>query len=380
MIRFVRSLLLAVGLLLALAAHSQEAPRISNVFTDADVQSVLTEVATAASATILADTSVKGMTITLELKEDTVESALEKVCLLAGLSWKKKESSYLVSTAAPDAPLYSEFAVTRLYRPRTQPAESLYGLLAKSFQAYAAMDREANLLTITAPEKLMKLIWAALQEADRPGRQFVLEALITEMSSEVVRESGFSWSWRYFAQGAGLGIVAAATQMEDVLKVKQLLTEKKASLRANPRVLATEGREAMLTVGTETYVKLATDELPGIRGTQYQKINTGISLKFIGFLEEDGTLNLHLQPEVSDAITTNDGNPSTTVRRMSTHLRVRPGETVAIGGLIQSSEVRRDSKTPVLGDLPLVGALFRGSKRERSETEVVMLITPKLTG
>lgn len=376
--KLLHCLLLAAGLALALTARAADPPKVSNVFADSDIQSVLGEIASATGSSILADSSVKGIAISLELKDDTVEGALEKIALITGLYWKRRDNSYLVSAATPEAPLFAEFAQTRLYRPRTLPAESLFSLLTRSFQTFAQMDKEANLITITAPSRQLKLIWDALTEADRPGRQFVVEALVTEMSTELMRESGFSWSWRYFAQGDGLGLAASAAKVEDIVRMKQMITEKKASLRASPRVLATEGKEAMLTVGTETYVKLASEDYGGMRGSQYQRINTGISLKFIGFLEEDGAMNLHLMPEVSDAISSHDGNPATTVRRMNTYLRVRPGETVALGGLIQASEVRRDSRTPILGSLPLIGPLFRSTKREKKETEVVILITPRL--
>jgi len=376
MIHRARVLLLAIFTMLTVWAQAQTGP-VTNVFTDQDIRTVLSEIATLGGVTILPDTSVKAGEVSIEFKGDTVESALEKLSIIGGLMWKKKGDMYLVSTGAPDAPMFNEFAKTKVYIPRTQPAESLYALLARSYTAYAQLDKSANMISITAPEKQLQAIWESLEAADGIRKQFVVEALVTEVSEVQGKETGFSWSWRKFAQGDDLGMTYAKATNADIVSLKAMISNNKATLRANPSILAVEGREASLTIGSETYFSIVTGNANNTF-TQLQRVNTGITLKLTGFVEPNGALNLHLQPEVSDAAAPVGGNPSTTVRRVDTYLRVEPGQTIAIGGLIRDTETNEAEKVPVLGDLPLVGSIFRNSRKSKKRTEIIILITPRL--
>jgi hypothetical protein len=376
MIYRARVLLLAIFTMLTVWAQAQTGP-VTNVFTDQDIRTVLSEVATLGGVTILPDTSVKAGEVSIEFKGDTVESALDKLSIIGGLMWKKKGDMYLVSTGAPDSPMFNEFAKTKVYIPRTQPAESLYALLARSYIAYAQLDKSANMISITAPEKQLNAIWASLEAADGIRKQFVVEALVTEVSEVQGKETGFSWSWRKFAQGDDLGMSYAKATSADIVYLKAMISNNTATLRANPSILAVEGREASLTIGSETYFSIVTGNANNTF-TQLQRVNTGITLKLTGFVEPGGALNLHLQPEVSDAAAPVGGNPSMTVRRVDTYLRVEPGQTIAIGGLIRDTETNESEKVPVLGDIPVVGSLFRNSRKSKKRTEIIILITPRL--
>ncbi len=353
------------------------AGKVTNVFTDQDVKSILSEIANVTGVSILSDSSVKSNEISIEFKDDSVEVALEKLSYVAGLLWKKKGDLYLVSTPSPDAPMFNEFAKTRIYVPRTQPAESLYGLLARSYSPFANLDKSANLISITAPDKIMSTIWAALEAADGRRRQFVVEALVTEIKEEQGKETGFSWNWKHFGVGADMGISYATATADDIVNIKALISDNKATLRANPSILAAEGREASITIGSETYFSIVTGSTTNTN-IQLQRINTGITLRLTGFVEDSGALNLHLQPEVSDAAAPVGGNPATTVRRADTYVRVEPGQTIVLGGLIRDIESKVTTKIPLLGDIPLVGTVFRSSRQVKQRTEVVIMITPRL--
>ena len=358
-------------------ATAQTAGKVTNVFTDQDIRAILSEISNATGFSILADSSIKASEITIEFKDDTVDAALDKLSYVAGLIWKKKGDVYLVSTGSPDAPLFNEFAKTKIYVPHTQPAESLYGLLARSYLPFAQLDKSANLISITAPDKMLATIWAALEAADSRRRQFVVEALVTEIKEEQGKETGFSWNWKHFGMGSDLGISYATATADDIVNIKAMISDNKATLRANPSILAAEGREASITIGSETYFSIVTGTTSNTN-IQLQRINTGITLKLTGFVEDNGALNLHLQPEVSDAAAPVGGNPATTVRRADTYIRVEPGQTIVLGGLIRDIESNVTNKVPFLGDLPLVGTVFRNSRKVKQRTEVVIMITPRL--
>ena len=357
-----------------------KAPRIkliSNVFTDTDIKAVIQEMCNSSGATIVADTSVKGMEINIEFKKDTVDSALDKLSYAGNLLWKKKGDIYIVSTSTPDAPLFSEFAETKVYNPHTQPAENLFGLLTRSFTTYAQLDKAANLISVTAPPKQMEMIMKALVAADQPKKQFAVEAMVTEMNTQAIKNAGFSWNWRYFAEGTDLSFTYASATASDLVSIKAMISNNKAELRANPKVIASEGHEATINVGNETYFPLVTGT-GQTQSIQYQKIVTGITLKFTGYIETDGMVNLHIQPEVSDAVQLVNGVPQTTVRKADTYLRVRFGDTIALGGMMVTNTTNNVNKVPILGDIPIVGQAFRSQSKEKDTREVVILITPRM--
>lgn len=360
----------------------QEQPKqqlVSNVFSGTDIREALSEVAAAVGATIIPDESIKSVAVYMEFKNESVESVLDKLALLAGAYWKKTgPNTYLMSQATPEASLFREFAVTKNYIPQNQSSTTIQSLLPANYKTFVQSDAKTNLMAITAPSALMPRILSDIQRLDAPSRQFVVEALVTQINNGNDKDFGFSWSWKNFAAGTDLGLSYAKAGFADIAKLKALITERKATLRANPRVTAFEGRESTLSVGQDTYYSILTGNVQ-FPTAQIQLIHTGVILKFTGFIAEDNTFTLNLEPEVSDAVVSVNGNPTTNVRRVSTTVRIKPGETIAIGGLVQETTSRRVQKVPILGSLPIVGELFTNRQNSSDKSEVIILITPRLS-
>ena len=107
-------------------------------------------------------------------------------------------------------------------------------------------------------------------------------------------------------------------------------------------------------------------------------------LNFTPTVLDDGKIAMKVNPEVSDldfanAITINSFViPALTTRRMSTHLEVKDGQTFAMAGLLKDEDRNIISKVPLVGDLPILGNLFRSSQWQNGETELVVLVTPHI--
>lgn len=112
----------------------------------------------------------------------------------------------------------------------------------------------------------------------------------------------------------------------------------------------------------------------------------GVNLSFVPTVMSDGRINVHVRPEVSQL--TNQGAvqlsasnnsisvPALTVRRADTTVEVGSGESFAIAGLLQETVVHGTSAIPLLGELPILGALFRSDSFQRNESELVIIVTP----
>jgi pilus assembly protein CpaC len=149
---------------------------------------------------------------------------------------------------------------------------------------------------------------------------------------------------------------------------------------AEPNITAMTGQTASFLAGGEVAVPVPVNrEVVGIEYKPY-----GVSLLFSPTLLPNGRIALQVRPEVSSLMstTTLDVNgyqvPSFRVRRADTRVEVGSGQTFAIAGLFQRESSQDVEKVPMLGDMPILGNLFRSKRFQRNETELVILITPYL--
>jgi pilus assembly protein CpaC len=154
---------------------------------------------------------------------------------------------------------------------------------------------------------------------------------------------------------------------------------------ARPNLIAASGASASFLVGGEFPVPVPSGG--GVGGGTTVTIMFkpfGVRLDFTPTLNDFGSINLKLSPEVSDldfanAVTISGFQiPALRTRRASTVVDLKPGQSLVIGGLISSEDRKILSKFPILGDIPLLGALFRSTNFVRNETDLVILVTPEI--
>ncbi|MHA6721072.1 type II and III secretion system protein family protein [Sphingomonas sp. RS6] len=149
---------------------------------------------------------------------------------------------------------------------------------------------------------------------------------------------------------------------------------------ATPSLTALSGETANFLAGGEIPIPIA--QALGTTSIEYKQY--GVSLAFTPTVLADGRISLHVRPEVSQlsssgAVTFNGTTiPGITTRRSETTVELGSGESMVIGGLLQNSHNNSITKTPGLGDVPILGALFRSNGFQRNETELVIVITPYL--
>lgn len=176
------------------------------------------------------------------------------------------------------------------------------------------------------------------------------------------------------AAGAGSGNVNI-DGMLDALQANGVL-----QILAEPNITAMTGQTASFLAGGEVAIPVPVNR--DLVGIEYKSF--GVSLLFNPTLLPNGRIALQVRPEVSSVVsggTVDFGNfhvPSFSVRRADTRVEVGSGQTFAIAGLFQRESSQDIEKLPLLGDLPILGNLFRSKRFQRNETELVILITPYL--
>lgn len=149
---------------------------------------------------------------------------------------------------------------------------------------------------------------------------------------------------------------------------------------ANPNLTALSGETGTFLAGGEIPIPLA--QALGTISVEFKQY--GVSLSYTPTVLSDGRISLRVRPEVSEldygnAITLSGTRvPGLTTRRAETTLELGSGQSMMIGGLIQNRHGNTVDKTPFLGDIPILGALFRSQGFQRNETELVIVITPYL--
>jgi pilus assembly protein CpaC len=166
--------------------------------------------------------------------------------------------------------------------------------------------------------------------------------------------------------------------------VKALQTENIAEILAEPTLVATNGKEAYFLVGGEIPIPvLQGGANSGAVTIQYREF--GIKLIFTPLITENHTMKLHLKQEVSqldfsNAVTISGFTiPALSTRRAETDVEMGEGQSFVIAGLVDNQETDTFSKIPILGSLPIFGALFKSRDEKKSRTDLVVIVTPEIT-
>jgi len=164
------------------------------------------------------------------------------------------------------------------------------------------------------------------------------------------------------------------------LLVDALAAEGLITVMAEPSLTAVSGETARFLAGGEFPIPLAGSD--GDLTVQFKEF--GVSLAFTPTLIGEGRINLRVRPEVSQlsssgAVRVNDLDiPALTTRRAETTVELGSGQSFAIAGLLQNNGNQTIRKFPLLGDIPVLGGLFRSSRFQRNESELVIIVTPYL--
>ena len=194
---------------------------------------------------------------------------------------------------------------------------------------------------------------------------------------------GTAFNLNNLGQGAGRTNIALLGRLFgiDVASALDLAeTEGMVSTLANPNLTALSGETASFLAGGEIPIPLA--QGLGQIGVEYKQY--GVSLAFTPTVLGDGRISIRVRPEVSELTTQGSVTiagfqiPALTTRRAETTVELGSGQSFMIGGLLQNKHFTQLDKAPGLGDVPILGALFRSSRFRRSETELMIIITPYL--
>jgi type II secretory pathway component GspD/PulD (secretin) len=319
---------------------------------------------------------------TLHLKNITAEEAIEHVLEANGLAFERKGKVLLVSLAPQAQAHQGEIKAISL---KYLSAEKVAALMSKTLPALkTSVGGSANSLVLQGSRTLIEEAKELISSIDNPAPQVLVESKVVEISESDSVRLGVSYGreagvFRFITSK----ISGRTTPAEDLLTtLHTLIGSGKAKVVASPRIATLDNHEAIINIGSR--IPYAVPVSSGSNSTQWtvEYIDAGVKLKITPRLGEEGYITTSIRPEVSSISewrTTSAGDfPVISTRNAQATLRVKDGETIAIGGLISESDRENIVRLPILGYLPVVGLFFQNKTRERAKTEIIFLITPHI--
>lgn len=218
-----------------------------------------------------------------------------------------------------------------------------------------------------------------IQNLDVPRRQVIIEARVEDISRSASEEMGIT------SPESNLPRIEftkdpETDQIDGITGdwptyLRALESEGKAETLANPRLMTLNGETGEMLIGDRVPVKGVNAE--GEVTISY--INAGIELEFLPWITDEDYIELEVSPKVSSLGDEKyEGYPSIQTREVSTKLRLKDGQTFAIGGLIQEDMKESMTKVPILSEIPILGELFKYESDSNDKTELVIFITPRI--
>ena len=296
------------------------------------------------------------------------------------------------------------------------PGPQAVALSAGMIQA----DPATNSILINAPDAIYNNLRAVLDKLDVRRAQVYVEALIAEITADKAAEFGIQWqslsgagksgtnafggtnfgapgqnilgiaaSPASAGRGLNIGVINGVVSIPGVgqvlnlnLLIRALETDSNANILSTPTLLTLDNEEARIVIGQNVPFITGQYALSGAATTPtpfqtVERRDVGLTLRVRPQISEGGTVRLQIYQEVSSVQdTSNPAGVITNKRAVESMVLVDDGQIVVIGGLIQDSVRDGVEKVPVLGDLPVLGALFTYNTRSRSKTNLMVFLRP----
>lgn len=357
--------------------------------------------------------------VDLRVEDLDLEACLELILLDSGFSYKKSGEVYLIGTK--NSP---EMRVSRLFRLKHLKADGIIEMLPQPLtgQAELKIIKSHNALLVNGTGELIGEIAEVLRSLDRPIPQIFFEALVVDYQSSDMRDISFE-----LGAGPGMPEDSAHTVSGDItrwipgldllrrgkavggflsrvgegipginigrlpddfyIRIRALETAGKANIRSRPQIATLNGHTAELKIGETRYFRLVSEtpirdpaQLYVQTSERFQTVEINISLTITPWVSASGEITVEIEPVFNTPGEQVSANlpPNIQSRSLKSTVRLRDGETIVLGGLIQESVSESIARLPLLGRIPLLGRLFQTHNHQKVNSELLIYVTPRL--
>lgn len=378
---------------------------VSMDFKDADISSVLRILARQARINVIAGPEVTGK-VTVSFRDVTIEEALTAILRVHGYTYTKENTVYRVTKLGKPPEIETatrifelNYAQAPMIKTMLTEADMLSRDEAGKVIGKIIVDVRSNTLMIIDTPVRLDEIGRMISELDIKPRQVAIESKIVEIGLDELETLGIDWSWAKIKDVAvdtsvsllskgGLSLAYGTLGVPDFAMVLSGL-EKMSDLTvlSNPRVTTLDHETADINVTeivaywtTTEYERVVTGEIT--RERVWQEKEYGVSLSVTPHIGKDDYIIMKVHPVVSTyrwvGEETENPYPAIMTREATANVLIKSGDTLVIGGLISERESESTTGVPVLKNIPILGALFRSSLKEKKQTELIIFVTPHI--
>lgn len=399
---------------------------------DVDIRNLLTSIALANNLNIVISDEVQG-NVSVKLSNINAQDMIKIIAENNNYTYQFKDNVIYISKGDKDINLYT---VQINYLELDKIAQTINLMLTgnlpdkiddkdkkTAINNKVMIDESENTISFYGTLKQYEQIKNFLQEQDKPQKQVSLEAKVTAIQKDAAKDLGVSWEWSKVPQSPeheitydtvkhtvinedgskeeitdylpvdevtrkwnddenipgvirfGKGVDGYPYEFYYAAKIDALISDGKANILARPNITTIQGKEAVINIGSEVPVPtVSTTNSTTTTSIKYRE--AGIILKCTPRVNEDGIITVKVHTEVSSPMYVEDMKAYRFQKRSAdTIVRLKDGQTMVIGGLIGSDEAKQMSKIPFLGDIPILGNLFKHIQKSKSDTEVMIFLT-----
>ncbi len=399
---------------------------------DVDIRNLLTSIALANNLNIVISDEVQG-NVSVKLSNINAQDMIKIIAENNNYTYQFKDNVIYISKGDKDINLYT---VQINYLELDKIAQTINLMLTGNLpdkiddkdkktdiNNKVMIDESENTISFYGTLKQYEQIKNFLQEQDKPQKQVSLEAKVTAIQKDAAKDLGVSWEWSKLPQSPeheitydtvkhtvinedgskeeitdylpvdevtrkwnddenipgvirfGKGVDGYPYEFYYDAKIDALISDGKANILARPNITTIQGKEAVINIGSEVPVPtVSTTNSTTTTSIKYRE--AGIILKCTPRVNEDGIITVKVHTEVSSPMYVEDMKAYRFQKRSAdTIVRLKDGQTMVIGGLIGSDEAKQMSKIPFLGDIPILGNLFKHIQKSKSDTEVMIFLT-----
>ncbi len=345
----------------------------------------------------LAEDVVKGADVASGVARTTRIYQIKYIHPSQAMELLKSSFPNLTVSTAPEAlaPNAAAFAPLSLDSGKNFKTQSVESNASSNGLGSSNGQTKSRAIILVGAEEDISAAFSLMEQTDLAPPQVMIEARVVESSPEILKNIGLEWDFGHFAlresnnagrgggdkNVSGNGFKFGAFNhlpLNFDAAINALVQNRNAKVLAESKIRVIDGEDASIFIGdTFRYRVLASITTGGGQVFDVREVPVGIVLLCRPRVNSDGLVTLKVNPVVS-TITSFFGPeriPQTASREANSTIRMKDGETVAIGGLIRNEDRQTFSKVPILGDLPLVGQLFRNNFREKRRTDVTIFLT-----
>lgn len=393
-----------IGLLIFIAIHIlllfnvspvTAAKTISINFEQVPLGSVLQVLTNKTGRKFITDTKLSAKKIVLHLKGVTPDEAVNALLDTYDLYYvRQKDTNIYVVKSKTEGRITTG---SQIFYCSYAKARDLIAVLESKLTAggYMNADDRTNALIVSDTADNIERISSLIDELDSPTPQVLLEARIIDIKISKTFDSGLNLSVTHDTNDDGIE-VSKYTQPYNPSQsisgrittniingdydidaiIESLITKTEGKVLTNPKLLVLNNQKATINIVDEIPYQQLTETGEGGKLTSTSFKTVGVKLAVKPLVNKDGTIILRITPEQSFTTGVSATNvPIINTSKVDTTLMLRDGETVVIGGLIRETDSDSEFKIPILGDIPILGYLFKKKDMEKARTELTIFVT-----